>query len=258
MSSAFRPCALVPTYDNPRTIGEVVARIREHMSDVVVVDDGSGPPGRAAVEALGRRGLAHVVHRDRNGGKGAAVKAGFRHARSLGYTHALQIDADGQHVIDDIPRFLEAAREQPEALLLGAPVFDASAPASRRVGRKITQFWTNVETLGRVIRDPMCGFRVYPLDAAIAAGARGDAMDFDPEIAVRMVWGGVRVVNLETRVRYVDASEGGISHFRLGRDNVLISWMHTRLVVTAIFRLLTGGARRLGRGGDLAQRRLVT
>jgi glycosyltransferase involved in cell wall biosynthesis len=237
MIPAHRPCVLVPTYDNPATIRSVVESARGYVDDVVVVDDGSGPEGRRAVEELARLSLARVVHRPQNGGKGAAVKTGFLAARELGCTHALQVDADGQHETADIPRFLEASRAAPEALVLGAPVFDASAPKARLVGRKITQFWTNLETFGRVVHDPMCGFRVYPLDAAIAARARGNAMDFDPEIAVRLCWAGVPILNIPTRVRYVSAADGGVSHFRMGRDNVLISWMHTRMVFGAIARL---------------------
>lgn len=233
----FEPCILVPTYDNPDTIRRVVEEACRHLAAVIVVDDGSAAPGREAAAALAAAKLAHVHRREENGGKGAAVKAGFRVARTLGYTHALQVDADGQHRLDDIPRFLDAARAQPEALILGAPAFDRSAPRGRIIGRQITRFWTNVETGGRVIQDPMCGFRVYPLDAAIAAGASGDAMDFDPEIAVRMFWRGTPVVNLSTKVRYVSRQEGGVSHFRFFRDNVLISWMHTRLFFGALFRL---------------------
>ncbi len=241
--SEFRPCVLVPTYDNPATVRDVVLRARAHLADVVVVDDGSGPAGRAACEALAAEGLAHVIHRARNGGKGAAVKDGFRAARAKGFTHALQVDADGQHAIDDIPRLLDAACARPEALVLGRPEFDESAPKARRYGREITRFWTNVEAGGPVIGDPMCGFRVYPLDAAIAADARGDAMDFDPEVAVRMVWLGVPVVNVPTRVRYIPRAEGGVSHFRLVRDNALISWMHTRLMLTRIARWFIPGRR---------------
>ncbi|HEY6877772.1 MAG TPA: glycosyltransferase family 2 protein, partial [Polyangiales bacterium] len=147
--------ALIPTYDNPATIGEVVRAVRAYLPEVLVVDDGSGAAGRAACEALAREGLAQVVHRPHNGGKGAAVKTGLYALRSLGYTHAFQIDADGQHVISDIPRFLAAAEVHPEALLLGSPEFDSSAPRARLIGREITRFWTHVETLGRVIDDPM-------------------------------------------------------------------------------------------------------
>jgi len=242
--SGHRVCALVPTYDNPATLRRVVEAVRAHLSDVIVVDDGSAAPGREAAAALERDGLARVRHRARNGGKGAAVKDGLTFAAQLGYTHALQIDADGQHATGDIPRFVEASRARPEALVLAAPLFDASAPAARSRGRLISRFWTDLETGGRVIQDPLCGFRVYPLPAALRAGARGDRMDFDPEIAVRMVWLGCPVVNLPTTVRYLGAEEGGVSHFRMFRDNVRISWCHTRLCTLAILRLLTG--RRLG------------
>lgn len=238
--TAPRICAVLPTYDNPRTLGTVVAQVRVHLPDVVVVDDGSGPEGREASSALARDGLARVHHRVRNGGKGAAVKDGLRLARELGFTHALQVDADGQHDTAEIPHFLEAARAQPEALVLGRAVFDGSAPSVRRRARLISRFWTDLETGARVIHDPLCGFRVYPLDAALSARARGDRMDFDVEIAVRMVWLGCPVVNLPTRVRYLTAEEGGVSHFRMFRDNVLISWCHTRLCVLAVLRVLTG------------------
>ncbi len=237
---SFRLCAVVPTYDNPATLRGVVERLRSHLDDVVVVDDGSGAEGRAAVEAIGAEGLAHTVRRERNGGKGAAVKTGLSEARARGFTHALQVDADGQHDLADVPRFVEAARANPEALVLGAPVFDESAPRSRQVGRRITQFWVRIETGCDVIADAMCGFRVYPVDAALAAGARGQAMDFDPEIAVRLVWAGLPVINLPTRVRYLGPDEGGVSHFRMFRDNALISWMHSRLTARRVFRSVMG------------------
>lgn len=252
--SEFRPCMLIPTYDNPETIRRVVVRVRAHLADVVVVDDGSGAAGRRACEALAEEGLAHVIRREVNGGKGAAVKAGFAEAFRLGYTHALQVDADGQHDLDDVPRFLAVARENPDALVLGAPRFDASAPRARQIGRKITVFWVNFETGGRVIEDPMCGFRVYPLADAVAVSVRADMMDFDPEVAVRLVWRGVPVINLPTRVRYVSRDEGGVSHFRLFEDNWRISWMHTRLCLQKVFgtligRRYRGTVRQLGTGG---------
>lgn len=225
----FRVCALIPTFDNPATVRGVVERVREHLADVVVVDDGSADEGREAVAALGREGLAHAVRRDKNGGKGAAVKTGFRAAYELGFTHALQVDADGQHDLGDIPRLLAAAQERPEALILGAPIYDASAPKGRLVARKITLFWTNFEAGRGVIADPMCGFRVYPLAAALQVGRTGDRMDFDIEVAVKIAWLGVPVINVPTKVRYLTASEGGVSHFRMFEDNLRISWLHTRL-----------------------------
>lgn len=231
---------LIPTYDNPATIRAVVEKVRVHLDQVVVVNDGSGAEGARACERLAEEGLAHVVHRPKNGGKGAAVKTGFAAAGALGYTHAFQVDADGQHDTSDVPRFLEIARANPDALILGAPVFDESAPAARQIGRKITVFWVDLETGGRVIGDPMCGFRVYPLADALRVEVPADMMDFDPEIAVRLVWRGVPVINVPTKVRYVGRDEGGVSHFRLFKDNALISWMHTRLCVTKIFGSLIG------------------
>lgn len=225
----FRPCALIPTYNNPRTVREVVLRVREHLPEVVVIDDGSADEGRRAVEGLAAEGLAHTHRRASNGGKGAAVKTGFQVAHALGYTHALQVDADGQHDLADIPKMLTAARERPEALILGAPIYDASAPKGRLVARKITLFWTNFEAGRGVIADPMCGFRVYPLAAALQVGRTGDRMDFDIEVAVKIAWLGVPVINVPTKVRYLTASEGGVSHFRMFEDNLRISWLHTRL-----------------------------
>lgn len=240
-TSDWRPCAVIPTYDNPTTLRAVVEAVRGELP-VIVIDDGSGPAGREVVEALGREDLAHVHHRERNGGKGAAVTTGFEVARSLGYTHALQVDADGQHELGDLPRFLAASREQPEALILGAPIYDASAPKGRLIGRQITRFWTNLETFGPVIDDPMCGFRVYPVEPACRIAPRcGPRMDFDIEVAVRLVWAGLPVVNLPTRVRY---PEGGVSHFHMVRDNARISWMHSKLVIESWARL---AARSLGR-----------
>ncbi|HET8734011.1 MAG TPA: glycosyltransferase family 2 protein [Anaeromyxobacteraceae bacterium] len=233
---SVRACAVVPTYDNPLTVERVVEAVGRHVP-VLVVDDGSAAPARAVLDALAARGAATVLRHDRNRGKGAAVKTGLSAARERGFTHALQVDADGQHDLADVPRFLEAARDAPEALVLGEPLFDASAPAGRLRGRKVSIFWATLETGGRVIADPLCGFRVYPVEAALRAGTRGDRMDFDAEIAVRMVWGGSPVVNLPTRVRYLAPEEGGVSHFRMFRDNVRISWAHARLCTLGVLRL---------------------
>jgi glycosyltransferase involved in cell wall biosynthesis len=234
----FRPCVLIPTYDNPATVRGVVEAARAQLTDIVLVDDGSGAEGRAACDAVARDGLVHLVRRVHNGGKGAAVKTGFAAARRLGFSHAVQIDADGQHDASDIPRFVAEARAHPDALILGRPIFDETQPRARALARKLSVFWARVETGGPVIADPLCGFRVYPLEAALAAGARGDHMEFDLEIPVRMAWAGTPVRNLPTRVRYLRREEGGVSHFQLGRDNARISWLHTRLVLERARRAL--------------------
>ena len=243
MSAPFRPCALIPTYDNPATIRSVVEQVAAHDLPVIVVDDGSGPAARRELDALAAEGLARVEHRPRNGGKGAAVKTGFVVARDAGFSHALQVDADGQHDLEDVPRFLAEARSHPDALVLGHPVFDETLPRGRAFARQISVFWVNREVGRGTIVDPQCGFRVYPIDAALAARAGGDHMEFDQELPVRMAWAGVPIRNLATRVRYLAPEEGGVSHFDLWWDNVRISWLHTRLSLRAAVRALLPAGR---------------
>ena len=228
--------ALIPTFDNPRTVRGVVERVRAHDLEVVVVDDGSGSEGRAACAAIAEAGLATVIHRPTNGGKGAACKDGFHRARELGYTHAFQIDADGQHDLEQIPAFVEAARERPDALVLAYPKYDATAPNSRRIARGLTDFWVAVEVGGRdKIRDAMIGFRVYPL-AAVCDLPLGSGMEFDIQVAVELVRRGTPTINLPVAVRYLSAAEGGISHFRPLRDNLRFAWMHSRLCTLGCVR----------------------
>jgi glycosyltransferase involved in cell wall biosynthesis len=229
--------ALVPTYDNPRTVRGVVERIRARGLDVLVVDDGSGPDGRAACEAIAADGLATVLHRPENGGKGAACKHGFRKARELGYSHAFQIDADGQHDLDRIEAFAEAARSNPDALILGYPEYDATAPRSRRIARGLTDFWVAVEVGGRgKIRDAMIGFRIYPLAVVAELEHVGDRMDFDIEVAVEAVRRGAPTVNLPVAVRYLSVDEGGVSHFHPLRDNLRFAWLHSKLCTLGCMR----------------------
>ena len=183
--SDFRLCALVPTYDNPETVGRVVDRIRELLPEVLVVDDGSGAQGQAVCEALAREGRAVVVRHPVNRGKGAAVRTGLEAARAAGFSHVFQIDADGQHDLAAIPGFVAAARARPDAAVLGHPVYEASAPRLRTAGRELTRFWVDLEVGGRGrIVDAMIGFRIYPIAATLALDTRCDRMAFDVEVAV--------------------------------------------------------------------------
>jgi hypothetical protein len=168
------------------------------------------------------------------------VLHGLAAARAAGFTHALTMDADGQHPADLIPAFMQASIARPETMVLGRPVFDASAPLLRVRGRKVSNWWANLETLGAGIGDSLYGFRVYPI-AHLEAVMRGQRwmrrFDFDPEAVVRLAWRGVKPLNLDAPVKYLSAEEGGVSHFRYGRDNVLLTWMHTRLMVEFVLRL---------------------
>jgi len=239
----MRLCAIIPTYNNPATVAEVVARVRDHIADVVVVDDGSAEPARSVVQQLADTGRCHVVVRAQNGGKGAAVKTGLAWARDHQFDYALQIDADLQHDPADIPKLVAAiarGTERPAGtLVLAQPIFDASAPKGRLRARKITEFWAMVETLGRKVGDPLCGYRVYPVATTLRVAPRSNAMDFDPEIAVRLVWAGVSVVHVPTPVIYRTAAAGGVSHYRGVIDTLLIAGAHVRLCTEGVLRLLT-------------------
>lgn len=234
----MRCCAIIPTYNHQHALPRLVHALASQVEAVLLVDDGSGDDTKDALAALAAaEPRVEVLTRAKNGGKGAAVKTGLLRAAERGFTHALQIDADGQHELAAVARLLAEAEKRPEAVILGAPVFDESVPKGRLHARRICQFWVNVETRGRVIEDPMCGLRVYPVAAALAAGAAGDRMEFDPEIAVRMVWRGAEVVNVPVRVHYPEA---GTSHFRMVEDNLRISWMHSKLMTLLVLRLLFG------------------
>ena len=244
MTTRPRTCAVIPTYNNPITIAAVVSDVRRHLDDVLIVDDGGHDDSRRALDELADRGVARVIRRARNGGKGAAVKTGLRAAHELGFSHALQIDADGQHDTTDIPKFLAHAAERPHAAVLGHPVYDETMPRGRRAAHGLTNFMVFLQTGRRVIVDPQCGFRVYPVAPALEVAARGDRMDFDIEIAVRLVWAGIPIVNIPTGVRYLPRSAGGTSHFRPVRDNVAITLLHTRLLFASL-RWHLGLTRRL-------------
>jgi glycosyltransferase involved in cell wall biosynthesis len=211
--------------------------LRAHGLPVVLVDDGSGETCRLALQGLSRETGAHLVRLPVNGGKGAAVIAGLRKAQELGFSHALQVDADGQHDLGDVPHFLERARREPEAVICGRPVFDASIPRVRFVSRYITHVLVWLQTLSvTAVRDSMCGFRLYPLRPVLEVvdlDGVGRRMDFDVELLVKLTWRGRVLRWIDTRVSY---PADGISHFRMLWDNLRLAGMHVRLVFGMLWR----------------------
>lgn len=235
----LRAAIVIPIYNHKDEIGGTLERLLPYALPIFVVDDGSNEATQAVLDELARRFAPHVslLRLPVNGGKGAAVMAGLLAARKAGFTHALQIDADGQHDAADVPRFLEAAHAAPDAVVLGRPVYDESVPKARLYGRYLTHVWVWIETLSFAIPDSMCGFRLYPLDAACALIEKvklPTRMDFDIEILVRLSWRALRFVTIPTRVTY---AAGGLSHFDVVRDNVRISGSHVRLVAGMLARL---------------------
>ena len=231
---------LIPSYNTGPKLFETVADALRHWHPVWVVIDGSTDGTGEALERSARqeKGL-RVIRRRRNGGKGAAVLDGLRAASAAGFTHILIMDADGQHPATCIPEFMRLSSSHPQAMILGSPVFDRTAPRIRIAGRKLSNILARLETL-RGIGDSLFGFRVYPLESlqAIMESTRFmRRFDFDPEAVVRLSWQGVAVINLPAPVRYFHAREGGVSHFRYGRDNLVLAGMHARLIGGFLTRL---------------------
>ncbi len=232
---------LIPSY-NPGSRGVATVRAaRSLWAPVWIVVDGSTDGSPAELAALAQKDpQVRVIVRSQNGGKGAAVFDGLIEAQRAGFTHVLTMDADGQHPATLIPQFMAASQQAPAAMVLGVPVFDASAPAIRVRGRKISNLAAAIETLGGDIKDSLFGFRVYPIQPLITIMRRTRWMrrfDFDAEAVVRLSWMGLRPLNLPAPVQYFSAAEGGVSHFNYWRDNVLLTSMYFRLALGWIARI---------------------
>ncbi len=237
-----RPLILIPSYNTGPILLKTVTSALALKNPVWVIIDGSadGSPDSLSHLSTAAHPQFKIIHLAVNSGKGSAILHGVREAIEAGFTHVLSMDADGQHPADSVSKFFAICESHPEAAIFGRPVFDASAPALRVNGRKISNFWANLETLGWGIDDSLFGMRLYPARAlldVLETTRYARRFDFDPEVAVRLAWRGVPIVNLPTPVRYPSKEEGGISQFRYLRDNTLLSWMHIRLFFGFLARL---------------------
>ena len=248
MASSTTHLVLIPSYNPGAKVYETVRAARQYWTPVWVVVDGSNDGSAERLLAMAAQDAdLRVIVLPRNQGKGAAVLHGLEQAAAAGFSHVLTMDSDGQHPAELIPTFMAESARQPAAMILGLPVFDASAPGLRVQGRRISNGWANLETLWAGIGDTLFGFRVYPIEPLrqVMLGERWMRhFDFDPEAVVRLCWRGVRPVNLPAPVRYYRKDEGGVSHFRYLRDNILLTWMHARLLVGFVLRLPVLLARR--------------
>ena len=235
--SRIAACAVIPVYNHEHAIGAVVEKVIAQGLPVILIDDGSSDACARELDRLSQGPSVTLERHPKNRGKGAAVVTGMRAARERGFTHALQIDADGQHALADIPRFLAEADMYPRHVICGRPVFDESIPKARYYGRYLTHGMVWFETLSLEIRDSMCGFRLYPLALVtrlLEPGRLGTRMDFDTEILVRLYWRDIHTRWIDTRVTY---PADGVSHFRMLRDNLRMISLHIRLSLGMILRL---------------------
>ena len=218
---------LVPFYNHPQNIKALIDALKTYDLPVIVVDDGSDEASRLILAELERTEGILLLTRAQNGGKGIAMKDGFKFASKRGFSHVLQIDADFQHDAALIGEFLRESQAHPQSIVCANPIYGEDAPKSRVYGRKITNFWVAINTLSLGIKDAMCGFRVYPLEQLKKAAAKSktNRMEFDIEILVNAVRLGIDVRWINTCVRY---EKGGVSHFKMLCDNALISLMHAK------------------------------
>ncbi|MBV5273503.1 MAG: glycosyltransferase family 2 protein [Lamprocystis purpurea] len=252
LNSSETHLVLIPSYDSGALVYDVVRAACRQWTPVWVVVDGSTDGTTAVLQEMAATdpGL-RVFALPKNSGKGAAILHGLDLAAREGFTHALTMDADGQHPVERIPDFMAASIGAPDAMVLGVPAFDVSAPRLRVQGRKVSNGFANLETLWMGIDDSLCGFRVYPIEPLrqVMHGQRWmRRFDFDPEAVVRLCWRGVRPINLSAPVKYLSADQGGVSHFRYLRDNAQLTWMHARLMLGFLLRFPALLRRRLRAG----------
>jgi predicted LPLAT superfamily acyltransferase len=241
---SFRPCAVIPVYNHHTALRRIVDALRAAGLPVILVDDGSDATTKTVLVSLKGTGV-EMLTQAVNRGKGAAVFAGLARASEEGYTHALQVDADGQHDLGDVHAMLKLAEEHPLHLISGTPQYDASIPRIRFYGRYLTHLLVWIVTLSFTLRDSMCGFRVYPIAPMLALSSKiGSRMDFDTDAMVRLYWAGTESLFLPTRVRYPD---DGISHYRMLRDNLRMLWLHLRLELGMLPRIPMLIGRNFGR-----------
>lgn len=251
MTPSSTHLVLIPSFNpGPKVVSTVQAALTQWAPVWVVVDGSTDHSEHRLSEMAAAEPNLRIWVLPKNRGKGAAVLFGMQEAQALGFTHALTLDSDGQHPTASIPQFMQVSLASPNSMVLGEPVFDDSAPSLRVGGRKISNWWANLETLWAGIHDSLFGFRVYPIGALIRVMRRQLWMrrfDFDVEAVVRLSWRDVQPINLPAPVRYFSPEDGGVSHFRYGRDNALLTWMHFRLFFGFLLRLPVLAARRLRR-----------
>lgn len=234
----MKTCIIIPVYNHQQAITQMTDALRQVGLSCFLINDGSSEECSIILKEIAtKENWIILFERAENGGKGAAVMDGLNLAIKKGFSHAIQIDADGQHCLKDINKFQQASQQQPNKLILGMPKYDEDVPKKRLYGRQLTNVWIWINTLSFAIKDGMCGFRCYPLsavDKVLQSADLGQRMDFDIEIVVRLYWQGIDVVNIETQINYpID----GISHFNMFKDNVMISKKHAQLFFTMLPRM---------------------
>ncbi|MCQ2067866.1 MAG: glycosyltransferase family 2 protein [Bacteroidaceae bacterium] len=224
-----RYCVIIPTYNNGDTVAGVVERTLKVCPDVIVVNDGSTDNTQAVLCGLN----VTILNHDRNLGKGNALKTGLRYAAGKGFTHAVTLDADGQHYPEDIPVLLKASAECPDSLVVGCRnLTSENMPRQNTFANRFSNFWFRLQT-ARKLDDTQSGFRVYPLDSLYGMGLVTSRYEAELELLVFAAWHGVNVQGVPVRVWYAPEGER-VSHFRPFWDFFRISVLNTILCFGAL------------------------
>lgn len=234
---SLNSCFILPVYNHPHYLQRLMTHLQQYQRPIILVDDGCNVECRTIIEQLKQQFNIIVLYHEQNQGKGQAVMTGLAYAYQHGFTHALQLDVDGQHDWQDIAKFLALAEQFPHSVILGVPVYGEDVPKKRLYGRYATHIWVWINSLSLAIKDSMCGFRVYPITQSVAVMERyrlRKRMGFDSEILVYLSWQGASFINVPTKVIY---PKDGISHFRMWQDNVELSKMHAQLFFGMLIRL---------------------
>ena len=242
---SYKVCAIIPTYNHFKALPSIIKSLQGAGLDIFIIDDGSSEETQIALQKLcAKDSSLQLLKLPHNMGKGGAMEAGFKLAVERGYSHALQVDADGQHSLENLTNFIDLSKRNPQALLSGQPIYDASMPMARKIGRWFTHVWVWIETLSFKITDSMCGFRIYPLQPTLGLMNKlsiGKRMEFDTEIMVRLFWQGTPVLMSPVRVTY---PANNLSNFDVIHDNWRITKMHTKLFFLMLLNLPTILSRR--------------
>lgn len=226
---------LVPHYNHLPLFTSFLPKLASVGLPIIVIDDCSDDAELEQLESLCRNyEQVTLIRHHVNRGKGSAFRSGVHHAQQRGFSHVVQVDADGQHNLEDLPTLLAKSQEHPRAIISGAPFFESDAPKARVYGRKVTDFWVAIETLSLQLKDSLCGYRVYPVEQTLSLYDKhyiAPRMSFDTEILVKAVWQGIAVHYVPTKVIYHEQS---ISHFHYLRDNLELIRLHARLVLGMI------------------------
>lgn len=229
---------IVPVYRHGSTLESVIDSLAEYNCHVIVVDDGNDAVNKEFIEAAAKKfSNVILVERKKNGGKGRAVNDGIRKAHELGFTHAIQVDSDGQHDAKKVKLFMELSEKNPKAIICGYPEYDETVPPARLKARKIANTWAHIVTLSTQIKDALIGFRIYPVEPYFSLLKHHAIIDshmgYDLEILIRLIWKNVPLVSSAVKVSY---PKDGVSNFRVVRDNIHISLAYTRLCTGMILR----------------------